>query len=772
MAREPFTGLPDVQQQGPVDVFEHAQATPQEFGAGVGQAEQGLARAGEQASDLIAQNAQRLQELTNNRNANQAINGYMRAAGEEFAKYGAMEGQAQHDYYPTFQKNLSDLRDQFGSSLQSPMAQQQYNDNSRLMTTRYFTAGAEYAARGLKQSYALTNQQTAESALNQGIIGQNDPVQVALAATRAGGAARDAAVNLHGATPEQADAEELKGRSAYYAKLIVDMARSGNVGTAQQYYQTVRPNLDGDSIAEIDRELKPATDRASGQAAAHSVYGSVVGVNSARPDPVVRGAIIDQAKRSGIDPSVPLTVAQIESSTGGKPDAPGNPHQGIFQLGPQEWSQIGGTAANRGDKVAQSQLGTQWVVGAQKAATDIVGRPAEGWETYIVHQQGTAGGRALLTAPAGESAVDALAPAYNGNRDTATRAITNNGGSPDMSAQQFTQMWQARYARAASQVSGNNLPTSGDARPPLTGDQILEATQRIDNDPRLTPEAAEYGHRIIEQQLSAYNQALRADAENAINGFATKILQNPQSVSQSDIAQNPFITGAEKFSLSGELVRLQSGKAQGDGDQFGDVVGRIQAPVGDDNRINSPRDLVPMLGHGLTYSGLQKAQSFIKDRDAPDGPTLKAAMDTWKSQILGGAWGDPKQATPGTRQRWVDFLAAVQPTIDQAKGKMPMAEIVGANGPVQKMIETGHYVLSGEEMFQSMIPGGTPAQGAPQAAPVVGHWYMPVGNFSGQFREVPAGTPGARRLTAPAFSPQNFENPTQADPPSAAITER
>lgn len=756
MARTPYVGLPDVQQQGPVGAFEHAQATPQDFGAGIGQAEQGLAQAGERAGNVLSDNAVRLEQMAQVRNASNATSQYSNALGDEYAKFGAMEGQAAHDYYPTFQKTINDLRDQAGASLTSPYAKQQFDEQSRFMMNQYNRSGAMHAAMGLKQSFANADESKITSLGSFGVNMQNNPSAVVSAAQGVTEAARRRAVTM-GQDPDSAG---LVASGQYYHRIFESMVSQGNTAGAQGLYQQARPFMDANSIAEVDRLMKPATDRMTGDAAAQSVYGGVVGMNSARQDPVVRGAIIDQANKSGVDPSIPLTVAQIESSMGGRPDSPGNSHQGVFQLGPQEWAQVGGTAANRGDKVAQSQLGTQWVAGAQKAASNALGRPAEGWETYMVHQQGTSGGPALLTAPAGESAVDALLPAYKGNRGLATQAITNNGGSADVTAQQFTSMWQAKYARAGVAASGNNLPTSGDARPPLTGDQILEATQHVENDPTLSPEAKQWAHARLEQRLSAYNQALRADAENSINGIVSKALQNPYSVTMSDIATNKSLTGTEKASLARELVSWQSGKAQGDGDGFGDVVDRIQAPLGDTNRLNSSRDLVPLFGHGLTYSGFEKAQKFMKDRDAPDGPTLKAAMDTWKSQILGGAIGDPKFATPASRQRWVDFLAAVQPQIDQAKGKMPMADVVGSNGPVQKMIDSGHYVLSAEEMFQSMVPGG-PATTAAPVAPVVGHWYVPVGNFSGQFREVSPGTAGARRLTAPTFAPENFENPSQ-----------
>lgn len=339
MAREPFTGLPDVQQQGPVDAFEHTQATPQEFGAGVGQAEQGLARAGEQASDLIAQNAQRLQELTNDRNANQAINGYMTAAGQEWAKYGSMGGQAAHDYYPTFQKNLSDLRDQYGSSLQSPMAKQAYDDNSRFMTSRLNMQGATHAAEGLKQSFKITNANNFDSAINQGILGQNDLPSVAMGAARASDALRQNA-KLDGMTDEQAEFEAQKGRGAYYQRVLKDMVDKGNVGQAAQIFNTVRPNLDGGSILAIDGMMRPiirnqAMDGWINGAMGTSPSGFIDSGTQQRAQQVHDGLVkrgmdsdtawgfsANAVAESGANP------ASIEKDANGNPTGPG---RGMFQ---------------------------------------------------------------------------------------------------------------------------------------------------------------------------------------------------------------------------------------------------------------------------------------------------------------------------------------------------------------------------------------------------------------------------------------------------------
>lgn len=257
MARIPYSGLPDVQQQGPAGAFERTQATPQEFGSGVGQAEQGLAQSGEKLGNVIAENAVRLEELTQDRNASQAINKYAEDAGKEWATYGAMEGQAAHDYYPTFQKNLAALRNQYGTTLQSPFARQKYDQYSRFMTSRWLNQGATHAASGLKQSYKTTYQQDFDSALQQGILQQNDMPSVAMGAARASDALRKNAL-LDGMTDQQAEGEAVKGRSQYYQRLFHDMlSNPGSVGQAASMYQAVRPTLDGQSILTIDGMMKP-----------------------------------------------------------------------------------------------------------------------------------------------------------------------------------------------------------------------------------------------------------------------------------------------------------------------------------------------------------------------------------------------------------------------------------------------------------------------------------------------------------------------------------
>lgn len=730
MARTPYSGVAEVQQQGSSGSFDRTQANPQEFGSGVGQAEQGLAQSGERLGSVLAENAIRVEELNQTRNASIATSAYSKSLGEEYAKFDSLKGQAAHDYYPTFLKTIDAMREEAAGSLTSPYARDQYDQQTRFMANQYVRSGAVVAANGQKLSWINAGDAKIDQLASFGINMQNNAPAVVAAAQGIMETARNTAA-LKGIDPEMAARTAASG---YYHRLFESMVANGNTSGAQSLYQTVKPFMNETAIAEVDRLMKPANDRMSGDAAAQAAY---------------QRAVPTGGSSRGLRNNNPLNLEYREGQGATSSD-------GRFGIYP---------SVEDGIAAATKQLQRDQDVHGLSTVSQII--------SGVVNGVDTKHGWSPSSDPSNPSGstrnyVDSVSKAMGVSPDTrldlhdgsmVTKMVSamanfENGHPVDPGAVQRGVL----LASGANVTRSASIPTSNDARQPLTGDQILQAVNGVEDDPKLGPEAREWGRRRVEQRLSAYNQALHADAQNAINGIVTKILKDPYSLSMTDIATNRALTGPEKISLSNELVRLQSGKAQGDGEMFGEAVDRIQRPAGADGRLNSERDLVPLLGHGLTYSGFEKVQKFMKDRDSADGPAMKAAMDTWHAQILGGALGETRFATQGTRQRWTDFLAAVQPVIDQSKGKMSIGEIVGANGPVQKMIDSGHYVLSAEEMFRTMVPGG-PTSAPGTAGPVVGHWYVPVGNFSGQFREVQPGTPGARRLTAPSFAPQNFENP-------------
>lgn len=178
--------------------------------------------------------------------------------------------------------------------------------------------------------------------------------------------------------------------------------------------------------------------------------------------------ITGQANAQGVDPRVALATASIESSMGTRPDTPGNDHTGVFQMGTPEWAARGGTAGNRGDVYKQVELGVGNLAVAQRQVTQATGKPAEGWQTYMVHQQGSGGGPALLTADPKVNVVDALTPAYGGDAVKARAAIVSNGGTPNMTVGAFLGTWQDRYAAADKAAGGSKVQSTAPTAPPPT----------------------------------------------------------------------------------------------------------------------------------------------------------------------------------------------------------------------------------------------------------------------------------------------------------------
>ncbi len=112
-----------------------------------------------------------------------------------------------------------------------------------------------------------------------------------------------------------------------------------------------------------------------------------------------------------------------------------------------------------------------------------LGRPATGAELYLAHQQGPQGAAALLHNPTA-NAVSVLTPLY-GSAAKAQAAITQNGGTPDMTAGQFANMWESKYnapagassaqpsaATASPSGFGTSTAGSGPANVPATADDL------------------------------------------------------------------------------------------------------------------------------------------------------------------------------------------------------------------------------------------------------------------------------------------------------------
>lgn len=322
------------------------------------------------------------------------------------------------------------------------------------------------------------------------------------------------------------------------------------------------------------------------------------------------------------------------------------------------------------------------------------------------------------------------------------------------------------YGRGAAGGS-SDLPTTNDARGPLTGDQIQQIYDDLDQNPALVDPKARNAARVAaERQIAVHDKAVHADQQAMMNDWGTKILADPTSVKESDILNDPRGQWAQKHDMVTELRRNLKGESGGLGDKFNDLFGRTNAGSDDPDRIQSPAQIYPYLGHGLTFAGVKALEGHIMGRSSVDGETLRMSQQsvTKVAEQLINPKINGKSISLTGAEDYERFLgAAYQKAAELMKsGKVSPLEIWGSGGPIAKLAEeyASPIALKQREVNRgasgwngaaapgapvAAAPGGgTPAPRAPTL--VVGTWYKAEG---GALKEVPENTPGARKLIAP-----------------------
>ncbi|MGA2404328.1 MAG: hypothetical protein ABSG91_21940, partial [Syntrophobacteraceae bacterium] len=162
--------------------------------------------------------------------------------------------------------------------------------------------------------------------------------------------------------------------------------------------------------------------------------------------------IAGEALRQGVDPSTALTIWSAEG--GVTNPATQNPHSsatGIFQHTAGTWSDLGGTDQDRTDGRKQIEFGVALTRQNSATLAKDLGRQPQPWEIYLAHQQGINGATALIHADPDANAAEVV-----GN----PKAITLNGGTPDMSAGQFIKYIQGYVDNHSMMYAANGTPTA------------------------------------------------------------------------------------------------------------------------------------------------------------------------------------------------------------------------------------------------------------------------------------------------------------------------
>lgn len=231
------------------------------------------------------------------------------------------------------------------------------------------------------------------------------------------------------------------------------------------------------------------------------------------------------------------TISMLESS-GGTNVGTGQ-YTGVFQVGPEVAAEFGVTPEQLRDPRVNAQVAAKLAAKNANFLRGILGRDPQGWEIYLAHQQGRGGAAALIRNP-NANVVDALTPAYGGDRNKAMAAVTQNGGNPNGTAGEFAKKWADKFGGAVPQpfTGGPSAQGGGEAPPemvstpsptasPLRNDinEFLAKRNRRDvyyniiNDLRESPLRGVYDYMFSDQATAEQNAAQSATRAEALQWY-------------------------------------------------------------------------------------------------------------------------------------------------------------------------------------------------------------------------------------------------------------
>lgn len=611
---------------------------------------------------------------------------------------------------PDVQAQLDGLIQQQRAGLRTPLAQQQFDVDSRRLRAQWAEKIGAHADEQQKAwatdtnmtSYTLAGNQLARNAADPANFAQSrdqmrkalvrnaqlagqDPAGAVLKANQAA-----AVLGIHALLPtDPAAAKKMLDENAQY------------LGALPDYDQIVRSVRDG----LVNSEFAPTLDKqvsdtlASAQAQVSTVPGPLVpgGKPSARiaaPKGGVFDTIASTAQAHGFssaETAYAQRAAQIESS--GNPNAPGG---GLFQL--------------RGDLAERAGLDparqTVEVLNDARANGRIlydagIQRPTAA-DLYIMHQQGPAGGKALLTAPPEVNAVSVLTPIYQHAHpdwspaqaaNVATAAVTRNGGSASMSAGDFVTYWTSRYNHGGSGApgGGTGLSVADTLRTQMP--QLLDQARKTAEEkwplyPDVQDRFVQAYQRRVEQQISQQDQQYEVNTHVVQQAMVAgrPISEQELTASSPEVAQAWTRMQIENPLAAAGVERMFDANARGAAAQFGtefkNDLDRVLAPDGDPTRVKDPSGLWSKVGSGpdatLTNSGVAALSILTKMRGAPSGEAAAAQIKQFVDQLH----GELTYSNPGVGRYdvkgeagYAKFMAVALPQIEAAykSGKLSAA---------------------------------------------------------------------------------------------------
>ncbi len=347
-----------------------------------------------------------------------------------------LKGDAALRAAPGYQKNLDKIFADARKGLGTPEEQLQFDTFSRRYRVNLSERVGEHLDR--QQTFWAT---TVNDAGKKNAFDQiaNDPFNPKVVAAGAADAANFAAKQamLAGATPgDDVWKSAVDGAKRDALKVQVQAIGATDPTTALRILNKNR-TIAGTDYDNLYADLKTRADKQSGTAYSAgwltkrtSDKAAAAAASPTNPDqPYIRQAVTDIP--GGFSTKGVARTIALES--GGRPITNDSGHMGQGQFSSDTWARFGagGNPDNPADAAAAVQ---RYAAYNARILTPILGRPPTDAELYLAHQQGGVGAARLLSHP-GATAASLIG----------RQAVIQNGGSPDMTAAQFTAMWTHKF---------------------------------------------------------------------------------------------------------------------------------------------------------------------------------------------------------------------------------------------------------------------------------------------------------------------------------------
>jgi len=367
-------------------------------------------------------------------------------------------------------------------------------------------------------------------------------------------------------------------------------------------------------------------------------------------EPIIRST----AERYGIPYNEFYRAAQIESSLNPSAKNETSSAAGLFQQLDSNWSEWG-KGGDRYDPAQSADAAARFWRSNKNYLEGKLGRELRPGELYLAHQQGPGGALKLLSNP--------NAPASS---VVGAKAVSLNGGNPNMTAAEFAGLWTKKAAggdrdpQAASMSYGTEDDDDGGIS------SLLSPSDSSQDD----EDSVFGGLEVIEKSKEKQKESMEAGKEAAAQVASAPDLRAELSPEQfmPEKRAGTFASGGEVRGFDGGGNVYADPEDQGIISWFKRVFGN---PVDEEDVVRPPGYVDPVQTH--------RSQAF--DRESPGGEERKGAGLTALPPVPGEVYdGSVLTGVPDSVVNMPDrkeFKAPANPPSNFASSPMP--ELPGSN---------------------------------------------------------------------------------------------